>query len=173
VYLRSAMSNEIQRTARTFEGALVVPAGARFALVASRFNEFIVARLIEGALDALTRHGGDPESCTLVRVPGSWEVPVVCARLAASKKFDAIVALAAVMRGGTPHFDYVAAEVAKGVAQVALQTGVPVTFGVLTTDTLEQAVERAGTKSGNKGFDAAMAAIEMVALARALGEGGL
>lgn len=167
------MASEIQRTTPIIEGTLVVPAGARFALVATRFNQFIVERLVDGALDALVRHGADPALCTVVRVPGSWEVPVVCARLAASHSFDAIVALAAVIRGGTPHFDYVAAEVAKGVAQVALQTGIPVTFGVLTTDTIEQAVERAGTKAGNKGFDAAVSAVEMVALGRALGAAGL
>ena len=167
------MANEIQRTARVVEGTLVAPPDARFALVATRFNQFIVERLVEGALDALARHGADPGRITVIRVPGSWEVPGVCARLAASKSFDAIVALAAVIRGGTPHFDYVAAEVAKGVAQVALQSGVPVTFGVLTTDTLEQAVERAGTKSGNKGFDAAVAAVEMVSLGRALVGAGL
>jgi 6,7-dimethyl-8-ribityllumazine synthase len=156
------MASETQRTARVVEGALVVPAGARFALVATRFNHFIVERLVEGALDALARHGADLDQCT-----------VVCARLAATRSFEAIVALAAVIRGGTPHFDYVAAEVAKGVAQAALQSGVPVTFGVLTTDTIEQAVERAGTKGGNKGFDAAVAAIEMVCLGRALGALGL
>ncbi len=167
------MENEIQRNARVVEGTLVAPPDARFALVATRFNQFIVERLIDGALAALARHGADPARCTVIRVPGSWEVPGVCARLAASKSFDAIVALAAVIRGGTPHFDYVAAEVAKGVAQVALQSGVPVTFGVLTTDTLEQAVDRAGTKSGNKGFDAAVAAIEMVSLGRALSAAGL
>lgn len=155
------------------EGTLIVPEGARFALVATRFNDFIVQRLIEGALDALTRHGAEAGAVTVVRVPGSWEVPVVCKRLASSQRFDAIVALAAVIRGGTPHFEYVAAEVAKGVAQVALQTGTPVTFGVLTTDTIEQAVERAGTKAGNKGFDAAMAAIEMVSLTRSLTGHGL
>ncbi|MBN2192736.1 MAG: 6,7-dimethyl-8-ribityllumazine synthase [Polyangiaceae bacterium] len=167
------MTHDLQRTARVVEGVLVAPPGARFALVATRFNQFIVERLVDGALDALTRHGAQPDRCTIVRVPGSWEVPVVCARLAASKSFDAIVALAAVIRGGTPHFDYVAAEVTKGIAQVALQTGVPVTFGVLTTDTIEQAVDRAGTKAGNKGFDAAVAAIEMVSLASALTTAGL
>ncbi len=167
------MANEIQRTARIVEGTLVAPPDARFALVATRFNQFIVERLIDGALDALARHGADLDRVTVIRVPGSWEVPGVCARLAASRSFDAIVALAAVIRGGTPHFDYVAAEVAKGVAQVALQSGVPVTFGVLTTDTLEQAVDRAGTKSGNKGFDSAVAAVEMVTLGRALSAAGL
>ncbi len=153
---------------KVIEGTLVAPEGARFALVASRFNNFIVDRLVDGAMDALTRHGVRAEDCTLVRVPGSWELPIVCARLASTNQFDAIIALAAVIRGGTPHFDYVAAEVAKGVAQVGLQTGVPTTFGVLTTDTIEQAVERAGTKSGNKGFDAALAALEMSSLGRAL-----
>jgi 6,7-dimethyl-8-ribityllumazine synthase len=150
------------------EGALTVPSGARFALVAARFNSFIVEQLVAGARDALVRHGGDPERITVVRVPGAWEIGPACARLAASKRFDAVVALGAVIRGGTPHFDYVAGEVAKAVAQVGMQSGVVVTFGVLTTDTIEQAVERAGTKAGNKGFDAAVAAIEMVSLHRAL-----
>jgi 6,7-dimethyl-8-ribityllumazine synthase len=140
--------------------------------VASRFNSFIVDRLIEGALDALTRHGAAPENITLVRVPGSWEVPLVCSRLAGSGKLDAVIALSAVIRGGTPHFDYIAAEVAKGVAATTLRTGIPVTFGVLTTDTLEQAIERAGTKAGNKGFDAAMSAVEMVSLGRELTRAG-
>lgn len=152
------------------EGALVPPPEARFALVASRFNSFIVDQLVSGAIDALVRHGVDRGRITLVRVPGSWEIPPTCARLAGSKRFDAVIALGAVIRGGTPHFDYVAGEVSKGVAQVAMQTGVVVTFGVITTDTIEQAVERAGTKAGNKGADAAMAAIEMVSLGRALGE---
>jgi 6,7-dimethyl-8-ribityllumazine synthase len=156
----------------TLEGQLIVPAGARFAIVAARFNTFIVERLVEGAVDALVRHGGAVDRITVVRVPGSWEVPVACARLAQSKKFDAIIALAAVIRGGTPHFEYVASEVSKGVAQIALQTGTPITFGVLTTDTIEQAVERAGTKAGNKGFDAAIAAVEMVSLGKVLSEAG-
>jgi 6,7-dimethyl-8-ribityllumazine synthase len=163
--------------ARVVEGTLVAPPGARFALVASRFNHFIVDRLVEGALDALARHGGDPGKVTLVRVPGAWEIPTVVARLARGPReghrFDAIVALAAVIRGSTPHFDYVASEVTKGVAQVSLQTGVPVTFGVLTTDTIEQAIERAGTKAGNKGWDAAVSAIEMVSLGAALDAAGL
>lgn len=160
-------------THRLVEGQLVVPEGARFALVATRFNHFIVDRLLEGALDAIQRHGGNSELVTVVRVPGSWELPLVCARIAAARQHDAIVAIAAVIRGGTPHFDYVAAEVSKGVAHVQLQSSVPVTFGVLTTDTIEQAIERAGTKSGNKGYDAALAAIEMVSLARALSDAGL
>ena len=158
---------------KSIEGALVVPEGARFALVASRFNHFIVDRLLEGAVDALVRHGAKPEHLTVVRVPGSWEIPMVCARLAGSTQFDAIVALSAVIRGGTPHFDYVAAEVSKGVAAAALATGVPITFGILTTDSIEQAIERAGVKGGNKGFDSAVAAVEMVALARSLSAAGL
>ncbi len=156
------------------EGNLVVPAGARFAIVASRFNAFIVDHLVDGALDALRRHGAEMNLVTLVRVPGAWEVPLVVQRLArAKKKPDAIVALAAVIRGATPHFDYVAGEVSKGVASASLATGVPVAFGVLTTDTIEQAVERAGTKAGNKGWDAAVSAIEMVSLARSLDGAGL
>ena len=158
---------------RVVEGALVVPEGARFAVLASRFNHFIVDRLVEGALDALARHGGDLSRVTLVRVPGAWEIPVATQRLAQSKKFDAIIAVAAVIRGSTPHFDYVASEVSKGIAHVSLATGVPVSFGVLTTDSIEQAVERAGTKAGNKGWDAALSAIEMVSLGRSLDGAGL
>jgi 6,7-dimethyl-8-ribityllumazine synthase len=160
--------------AKVLEGTLVAPPGARFALVVSRFNHFIVDRLVEGALDALTRHGADLALTTLVRVPGAWEIPTIVSRLARSNTHvDAIIALAAVIRGSTPHFDYVAAEVSKGIAQVSLQTGVPVTFGVLTTDTIEQAIERAGTKAGNKGWDAAVSAVEMVSLAAALDGAGL
>jgi 6,7-dimethyl-8-ribityllumazine synthase len=167
------MSTESQgREPRSLEGALVVADDARFAIVASRFNSFIVERLIEGALDALARHGAKRDSIELVRVPGSWELPWACRRLAKSGRVDAVIALSAVIRGDTPHFEYVAAEVTKGLAMVGLESGVPVTFGVLTTDTLEQAVDRAGTKSGNKGFDAAMAAIEMVSLGRTLGAAG-
>ncbi len=156
----------------THEGQMVVPAGARFALVVARFNHFIVDRLVEGALDAFARHGGSLENISIVRVPGSWEIPVVTARIAQSRKVDAVVALGAVIRGSTPHFEYVASEVTKGIANIALQTGVPVTFGVLTTDTIEQAIERAGTKSGNKGWEAALSAIEMVSLNRALDQAG-
>ncbi len=171
--------------ARVNEGTLVAPPGARFALVASRFNHFIVDRLVEGALDALARHGADRNRVTLIRVPGAWELPTVVARLARgpgaggqaaghhADRPDAIIALAAVIRGSTPHFDYVAAEVSKGIAQVSLQTGVPVTFGVLTTDTIEQAIERAGTKAGNTGWDAAVSAVEMVSLGTALDAAGL
>ena len=157
----------------TIVGNLVVPPNAKFAVLAARTNSFIVDRLIEGAYDALLRHGASNDRITLVRVPGSWEMPVTCARLAQSKKFDAIVAVGAVIQGGTPHFEYISAEVTKGLSQIALTTGIPVCFGVLTTDTLEQAIDRAGVKAGNKGFDAAMAAIEMVSLMQDLGNHGL
>ncbi len=155
------------------EGALVVPGGASFAIVASRFNDFIVQALVTGAHDALLRHGAEASNITVVRVPGAWELPPVCARLAKSKRFDAVIALGAVIRGGTPHFDYVASAAARGVFDVAMQSGVAVSFGVLTTDTIEQAVDRAGTKAGNKGFDAAVTAIEMVALSGELTKVGL
>lgn len=155
------------------EGQLIVPAGARFALVASRFNELIVDRLVDGAREGLLRHGAEPGSITLVRVPGAWELSLACQRLARSGRFDAIVALGAVIRGATAHFDYVAGEAARGIAAAADASGTPVIFGVLTTDTIEQALERAGTKAGNKGFDAALAAIEMVNLSRRLSEHGL
>jgi len=154
------------------EGTLIVPKGARFAIVAARFNSFIVERLVEGALDALVRHGAELSNVTIVRVPGAWEIPFACARLAKSEKVEAVIALGAVIRGSTPHFDHVANEVSKGVGAVSLQTGTPVSFGVLTTDTIEQAIERAGTKAGNKGFDAAMAVVELVSLGRALEEAG-
>jgi 6,7-dimethyl-8-ribityllumazine synthase len=143
------------------EGQLVAPAGARFAVVASRFNAFIVESLVQGAIDGLTRHGVAATDITLVRVPGAREISMVCSRLAKSGKFAAVLALGAVIRGSTAHFDYVAGDVSRGVGSVALDGSVPVIFGVLTTDTIEQAVERAGTKAGNKGFDAAMSAIEM------------
>jgi 6,7-dimethyl-8-ribityllumazine synthase len=150
------------------EGSLVAPSGARFAIVASRFNDFIVDRLIAGATDALVRHGVEPSRITLVRVPGSWEIPIACSKIAAKGKADAIIALGCVIRGATPHFDHVAGEVSKGVASASLSTGVPIAFGVLTTDTIEQAIERAGTKMGNKGWDSAISAIEMVSLLRAI-----
>jgi len=143
-------------------------AGFRFAVVVSRFNDFISSRLVEGAMDALRRHGAADEQISLVRVPGAFEIPLVAKRLAKSGRFDAVVCLGAVIRGSTPHFEYVAAEVSKGIANVSLETGVPVTFGVLTTENLEQAIERAGSKSGNKGWDAAMAAMEMVNLFKQL-----
>jgi 6,7-dimethyl-8-ribityllumazine synthase len=160
-------------TPRVIEGNLVVPGGARFAIVASRYNHFIVDRLVEGALDALARHGAAPDNVALIRVPGAWELPIVARRLAASDKIDAIIALGAVIRGSTPHFDYVAGESAKGLAGATQASKVPVVFGVLTTESIEQAVERAGTKLGNKGWDAAVTAIEMVTLARALDDAGL
>jgi 6,7-dimethyl-8-ribityllumazine synthase len=141
-------------------GQLVV-AKQRFAIVASRFNEFIVSRLVAGAIDALTRHGCKDERITEVWVPGSWELPVTAKALAESGEYDAVICLGCVMRGDTPHFEYIAGEASKGLAQISLETGVPVVFGVLTPDTLEQAIERAGTKAGNKGADAAMTAIEM------------
>jgi len=168
------MSTNAERGApRTVEGNLVIPSGAKFVLVTSRFNHFIVDRLAEGALDAIARHGGSLSDVTIVRVPGAWEIPTVVRRIAEKRSAAAIIALGAVIRGSTPHFDYVAAEVTKGIAQVSLQTGVPVTFGVLTTDTIEQAIERAGTKAGNKGWEAAVSAIEMVSLAAALDGAGL
>ena len=160
-------------TTRVIEGTLIVPKGARFAIVASRFNHFVVDRLVEGALDALARHGVEPQAVTLVRVPGAWELPLVTRRIAGSKKVDAVIALGAVIRGSTPHFDYVAGEAAKGLGAAAVTSSIPIVFGVLTTDTIEQAIERAGTKAGNKGWDAAVGAIEMVALARALDDAGL
>lgn len=148
-------------------------AGLRFALVVSRFNHFIVDRLVEGAVDAIVRHGGDAGAIEIFRAPGGFELPVLAGRVAAKGGFHAIIALGAVIRGSTPHFDYVAGEAVKGLAQVGLKHGLPVTFGVLTVDTLEQAIERAGTKAGNKGFEAATAAIEMANLfARLDGEGG-
>lgn len=156
----------------SIEGTLIVPEGVRFAIVAARFNSFIVERLVEGAVDALRRHGADPQKITIVRVPGAWEIPFACARLANSDKVDAVIALGAVIRGSTPHFEHVSNEVSKGVGQAALASGTPVTFGVLTTDSIEQAIERAGTKAGNKGSDAALAAIELVSLSRALERAG-
>jgi 6,7-dimethyl-8-ribityllumazine synthase len=148
---------------KTLEGKLVSK-GKKYAIVVARFNEFISNKLLGGALDALSRHGVAEQEITIAWTPGAFEIPIVAQKMAQSKKFDAVIALGAVIRGGTPHFDYVANEVSKGVAQVALATGVPVLFGVLTTDTIEQAIERAGTKAGNKGYDAAVAAIEMVNL---------
>ena len=149
---------------RTIEGDLQGQ-GLKVAIVASRFNGFITDRLVEGALDALRRHGVQEKDISLVKVPGSFELPLAVRRASAGK-VDAVIALGALIRGGTPHFEYLSAEVTKGVAQVMLDSGVPVSFGVLTTDTVEQAIERAGTKSGNKGFEAASSAIEMAKLLR-------
>ncbi len=147
--------------ARTIEGQLTDP-GGRFAIVAGRFNEFITGHLISGCEDALRRHGIAEDRVDLVWVPGSFEIPLACLHAAKSGKYKAVIALGCVIRGSTPHFDYVSSEVSKGVATASMQTGVPVMFGVITTDTIQQAIERAGTKAGNKGFDAGLAAIEMV-----------
>jgi len=152
----------------TLEGHLTAQ-GGKFCLVSSRFNSFIVSQLEAGAIDALVRHGADANDITLVKAPGAFELPVVVQRVAASQKFDAIIALGAVIRGGTPHFEYVAGECVKGIAQVGLQYAIPVAFGVLTVDTIEQAIERAGTKAGNKGAEAALSAIEMVSLFKTMG----
>jgi len=143
-------------------------AGFKFALVVSRFNSFICDRLLEGALDTLKRHGAKDIDLTIVKVPGAFEIPLVAKKIAEAGKYDALICLGAVIRGGTPHFEYVSSEVTKGVASVSLDTGVPISFGVLTTDSVEQAIERAGTKAGNKGCEAAMSSIEMVNLLKAL-----
>jgi 6,7-dimethyl-8-ribityllumazine synthase len=150
-----------------YEGNFAPPAG-RFALVAARFNHFVVEHLVGGCLDGLQRHGVADDAIDVIWVPGSYEIPLVAERLAASRKYAAIICLGAIIRGDTDHYDYVAGEAAKGVAHAALATGVPVIFGVLTCDTLEQAINRAGAKAGNKGFDAALTAIEMVNLLRQL-----
>ena len=152
---------------RTLEGHLDAK-GVRFALVVARWNDIVTSRLLAGAEDCLVRHGADPATLTIVRVPGSWELPLAASRLAATRKFDAIVALGALVRGETPHFDVLAAEAAKGLAQAGMAAGIPVIFGVLTCDTLEQAMDRAGGKAGNKGWDAALAAIEMAGLYKRL-----
>jgi 6,7-dimethyl-8-ribityllumazine synthase len=151
----------------TKEGELVLR-DARIALLVSRFNGFIVESLLQGALDTLKRHGADERDLQIIRVPGAFEMPLVAQRLAASKRFDALIALGAVIRGGTPHFEYVAGECTKGLAAVSLKYDLPVAFGVLTVDTIEQAIERAGTKAGNKGAEAALSAIEMIGLLRNL-----
>jgi 6,7-dimethyl-8-ribityllumazine synthase len=142
--------------------------GLKIGILVSRFNSFIGDRLVEGAVDALLRHGAEKDHLVVVRVPGAFEIPPVAKQMAASGNYHALVCLGAVIRGSTPHFDYVSAEVSKGIAAVSMDAGIPVTFGVLTTDTLEQAIERAGSKAGNKGFDAAMAAIEMANLYKAI-----
>ena len=153
---------------KSFEGMLIGK-GLKFGLVISRFNEFISKKLLEGAQDALHRHGVNDEDVDIAWTPGSFEIPLVVLKLAQTKRYDAIVCLGAVIRGGTPHFEYIATELSKGIARVALETGLPVTHGVITADTLEQAIERAGTKMGNKGFDAAVNAIEMANLLKGLG----
>ena len=156
------------RTLHTVEGTLSAR-GLKVALVAGRFNSFIVERLVEGAVDALVRSGAAAEDITLYRCPGAFEIPQVAKRVVDKGGVDAVICLGCVIRGSTPHFDYVAGEAAKGIGHLAMASNVPVTFGVLTTDSIEQAIERAGTKAGNKGFDAALAAIEMVGLYRAIG----
>jgi len=148
---------------KVIEGTLNAQ-GVRFGIVVSRFNDFINAKLLDGALDALSRHGAEDEHISIIRVPGSFEIPLMAKKLADSGNYDAIICLGAVIRGATPHFEYISAEVTKGIAKVTLDSGLPISFGILTTDNIEQAIERAGTKSGNKGWDAAMAAIEMVNL---------
>ena len=153
--------------AKVFEGGLSA-SGLRFGIVVTRFNSFITERLLGGAMDALLRAGATEDMIDVIKVPGSWEVPLVAGELARQHRYDALICLGAVIRGDTPHFDYVAGEAAKGIAHVSSETGVPVAFGVLTTNTLEQAIDRAGAKSGNKGFDAAMTAIEMANLLRTL-----
>ena len=150
---------------KTIQGDLTAK-GLKFAIVASRFNDFITAKLLDGAMDGLMRHGASESDIEIVKVPGSFEIPLAARMLAQSRKYNAIICLGAVIRGATPHFEYVSAEVSKGVASVSMETGLPVIFGVLTTDTIEQAIERAGTKSGNKGWDAALSAIEMANLMR-------
>ncbi len=163
---KKEVSREVSRSSgQVIEGSLSAK-GCSFALIVSRFNDFISQRLVEGAIDCLNRHGEGDVSYSVFKVPGAFDIPATSARVVGSGKFDAVICLGAVIRGSTPHFDYVAAEVSKGVANVGLSAKVPVTFGVLTTDTVEQAVDRAGTKSGNKGWDAALAAIELVNLWR-------
>lgn len=150
-----------------FEGHLVSE-GLKYGIVAGRFNEFIVSKLVSGALDALKRHGAKDEEVDIAWVPGAFEIPLIAQKMAESGKYDAVITLGAVIRGSTPHFDYVCSEAAKGVAQVNMKTGVPTVFGVLTTDSIEQAIERAGTKAGNKGWEAAVTAIEMANLTNLL-----
>jgi 6,7-dimethyl-8-ribityllumazine synthase len=152
---------------KIFEGDLQAK-GLKFGIVISRFNEFITGKLLDGAKDALIRHGAKEEDIDIVKVPGSFEIPLIAKKMAAKGTYNAVICLGTVIRGATPHFDYISAEVSKGIATVSMETGVPVAFGVLTCDTIEQAVERAGTKSGNKGWDAALTAIEMARLLKNL-----
>lgn len=153
---------------KTLEGKLTAQGGVKIGIVAARFNDFIVSRLLSGCEDALLRHGVREEDVTVARVPGAFEIPLIAAKMARSGNYDAVIALGAVIRGSTSHYDYVCAEVSKGIAGAALETGVPVMFGVLTTDTIEQAIERAGSKAGNKGAECAQSALEMVDLIRAM-----
>ena len=153
---------------KCFEGMLLGK-GLKFGLVVSRFNEFFTKKLLEGAQDALLRHGVDEADIEVAWTPGSFEVPLIALKLAQTKKYDAVICLAAVIRGGTPHHEYIASEITKGIAKVGLETGMPVIYGVITTDNLEQAIERSGTKAGNKGFEAAASAIEMANLVKSIG----
>lgn len=155
---------------RTIEGKLISK-GYKFALIISRFNELISKKLLDGAIDCLLRHEVKDKDVTIIWVPGSFEIPLAAQKAAQTKKFDAVICLGALIRGATPHFEYISAEVTKGISQVSLQTGIPVIYGILTTDTVEQAIERAGTKGGNKGFNAAAAAVEMVNLFKEIGNG--
>ena len=148
---------------KLYEGKLIAD-GLKFGIIAARFNEFITNKLLGGSLDALRRHGASDDDLEVVWVPGAFEIPLVAQKMALTKRYDAVICLGAVIRGATPHFEYVSSEVSKGIANVGLQTGVPIIFGVLTTDSIEQAIERAGSKAGNKGFDAAVTAIELVNL---------
>jgi 6,7-dimethyl-8-ribityllumazine synthase len=153
---------------KIYEGRLVAK-GIRFGIVISRFNEFMTSKLLDGAIDALIRHGADEENITVVRVPGSFELPYAASRLVDTKKYDAVICLGVVIRGETPHFTYICNEVAKGIAKISLEKGVPVIFGLVTAENLEQAIERSGSKAGNRGFDAALSAIEMVNLYKEIG----
>ena len=155
----------------TYEGNLIAE-GLRFAIVASRFNDMITRRLLSGALDSLARHGAEEDEIDVAWVPGAFEIPLIAQRLAESGRYDAVICVAAIIRGATPHFEYVAAEASKGIAKVSLDTGVPVIYGVITADSIEQAVERAGTKAGNRGSDAARSAIEMANLLKSLPKSG-
>lgn len=153
---------------KTFEGKLVAGNDSKFCIIIARFNDFIGSKLLAGAIDELERHGVSPENIDVVKVPGAFEIPLIALKCASSKKYSAIITLGAIIKGSTPHFDYVSAELSKGIASASLQTGIPIMFGVLTTDNIEQAIERAGTKAGNKGSDAAKGAIEMVNLLKEL-----
>ena len=155
---------------KTLEGKLIAK-GLKFGMVLSRFNSFIAERLLEGALDALKRSGAEEEDCAVARVPGAFEIPLAAKKMAKSGRYDAIICLGCVIRGATPHFEYIATEVTKGIAHLSLENEIPISFGILITDTIEQAIERAGTKVGNKGFDAAMSAIEMANLMKEIGKG--
>ena len=156
--------------AKTLEGKLIAK-GLKFGIVLSRFNNFISERLLEGALDALRRSGAEEGDCVVARVPGAFEIPLAAKKMAKGKRYDAVICLGCVIRGATPHFEYIATEVTKGIASLALESEIPISFGILITDSIEQAIERAGTKMGNKGFDAAMSAIEMVNLLKEIGKG--